>query len=88
MIVLQNHSLEVPGGICWQSCQNQTYPTRCQWLMMELKGIINFRICVFIYILSVCRIIESGEEVVMRTRIPRYVNPMVCIKHIYVIQFL
>jgi len=24
------------------------------------------------------RIIESGEEVVMRTRIPRYVNPMVC----------
>jgi len=30
------------------------------------------------YILCDFRIIESGEEVVMRTRIPRYVNPMVC----------
>jgi len=32
---------------------------------------------VYIYTLCVFRVIESGEEVVMRIRIPRYVIPMV-----------
>lgn len=34
--------------------------------------------CVYLHLLfCYFRVIESGEEVVMRTRIPRYINPMV-----------
>jgi hypothetical protein len=83
MKVLQNHSLEVLVGTYWQCCQNQMYPTRCQWHMMELKGIIKHILFVFIYIFCYFRVIESGEDVVMRTRIPRYVNPMVCGEYYY-----
>lgn len=56
MRMLQSRSLEVPVGTYWQSCQNQTFPTRCQWLMMELKGIINYVICELIY--KYCMILE------------------------------
>lgn len=40
-------------------------------------------LCIYLHILYAFRVIESGEEVVMRTRIPRYVNPMVCTKKYY-----
>lgn len=88
MKALQNHSLEVLVGTYWQCCQNQMYPIRCQWHMMVLKGIMKHNtVLIFTYIYYYFRVIESGEEVVMRTRIPRYVNPMVRVENYYYILF-